>query len=361
MVNLEEIGIYRVELPRKGVFRIATGSSSEVRNVVIRIRGEGEEGWGAGAPTRVTGETLEGIWDALHLIKGKLEGTDFETPERAIEGAERVAGEHPSALAAFDIAIYDLFSRLSGMPLSAYLSKRYGGTQRSEVLTDMTIGINGLDKTVEEAKEYVRQGFRALKIKIGLDFEMDMERIRAVRDAVGDGILLWADANQGYSVEEGVAASRVLRESGYIFFEQPVRWDDFNGLKEVRGRSEIPVFADESAKSLPLVERIGMEGIADGINIKLMKFGGILRSIKAMESARRYGLKLMVGCMGETSLTVSAGVHLAMAFPEIEYADLDSHFTIEGDMAEGIMFEHGALKTRGNGLGIRVREEVLKG
>ena len=359
MVKLERIEIYRVELPRKGIFRIATGSSSEVRNVVIRIKSGPYEGWGAGAPTRVTGETMESIGRALSALKKELSGKKFESPEEAVHLAERYAGKNPSALAAFDIAVFDLFSKIEDLPLYVYLSERYGTKPRDRVMTDITLGIESLEKTVKEAKEYINSGFRAIKVKIGLDFQEDMERIKAVRDAVGNDVSLWADANQGYSVEEAMGASEILVENRYLFFEQPVKWDRLEDMKKVKESSEIPVFADESAKTIELAERIAANGFADGINIKLMKFGGILRAIKVVEIARKHGIKLMVGCMGESSLTVAAALHLAMAFPEIEYADLDSQFMLKEDLAEGLMFEKGFLKTDGEGLGVKVHRTRL--
>ena len=359
MVKLERIEIYRVEIPRKGVFRIATGSSSSVRNIVLRLKSGGVEGWGAGAPTIVTGENLEGIGDALLRVKNALEGRSFDAPEDAIEEGERIIGEHPSALAALDIALYDLFSRKMELPLYRYLSETYDAKPRERVMTDITLGIESLERTVEEAVDYIKEGFRALKVKIGLDFEGDMERIKAVRDAVGHDIYLWADANQGYTVDEGIKASEILDEQGYEFFEQPVRWDDYDGLKNVKERSKIPVFADESAKTIEMVKKIAENHIADGINIKLMKFGGIKRAVKVREMAKKHGLSLMVGCMGETSLTVTAGLHLAMAFPEIEYTDLDSQFMLRYDLAEGMMFEDGYLRTEGDGLGVDVKNDAL--
>ena len=360
MVKLERIEIYEVEIARKGVFRIATGSSSSVRNIVLRLEGRNCEGWGAGAPTIVTGETLESIKASLVLIKKELSGRVFETPEEAVIEAEALIGKNPSAMAAFDIAIFDLFSREYGMSLYKYLSEKYGTRPRERMLTDITLGIEGMEKTVEEALQYIDAGFRALKVKIGLDFDEDMKRIEAVRDAVGRDVKLWADANQGYSVDEALRASEILSDNGYLFFEQPVKWDDFDGLKEVSERAKIPIFADESAKNIEFAERIAKEHIAGGINIKLMKFGGIRRATKVREIAEKHGLDLMVGCMGETSLTVAAALHFAMAFPEISYADLDSQFMLKDDLAEGILFEDGFLSIEGNGLGVEAKQGALK-
>ena len=359
MIKLEKIEIYGVEIPREGVFRIATGSSSSVRNIVLRIGSKDMEGWGAGAPTMVTGETLKGIESALRTIKN-LEGRKFDGPEEAIEEAERSIGTHPSAMAAFDIAVFDLFSKDMEMPLYRYLSEKYRTKPRERVMTDITLGIESTERTVREAVDYVDRGFRALKVKVGLDFGEDMERIKAVRDAVGGDVYLWADANQGYTVDESLKASEALSDCGYEFFEQPVKWDAFESLKRVREESKVPVFADESAKSISLAKKIGEEGIADGLNIKLMKFGGIRRAIKVREMARMHGLSLMVGCMGETSLTVAGALHLAMAFPGIRYADLDSQFMLKKDLAGGIRFEDGYLGIDGKGLGVKVRKDLLR-
>lgn len=360
MVRLERIEIYEVEISRKEIFRIATGSSASVRNIVIRLKSRNHEGWGAGAPTIVTGESIEDIISSLSLIKKKLPGMEFETPEDAIKEAENLTGEHPSAMAAFDIAIFDLFCREYELPVYRYLSEKYGTKAREGVLTDITIGINGLEKTVEESLRYINDGFRALKVKIGLNFMEDMRRIEAVRGAVGRDIRLWADANQGYSVDEAVKASKLLGENGYEFFEQPVKWDDFEGMREVREKSDIPVFADESAKSMKLVRNIAKNHISHGINIKLMKFGGIERAIKVWEIAKKHGIMLMVGCMGETSLTVAAALNFAMAFPEIIYADLDSHFMLKDDLASGIIFQNGMLSLEGNGLGVEIKRQILR-
>jgi L-alanine-DL-glutamate epimerase-like enolase superfamily enzyme len=215
-----------------------------------------------------------------------------------------------SAKAAVEIAVYDLFAQSFNAPLYKIL-----GGGEPVISTDLTISVDYIDKMVEDAVDAVKRGFDALKIKVGKDLALDIERVKAVYAAVGDKALIRLDANQGWTPKQTVSALRELESSGIDleFVEQPVRGDDLEGMKYVTERVTTPVMADESTFGpTQVIDLIKMRG-ADVINIKLMKTGGISNAIKIADIAAVYDVECMMGCMAETSIGVSAAAHVAVA------------------------------------------------
>jgi L-alanine-DL-glutamate epimerase-like enolase superfamily enzyme len=353
---------YIVESPLKAVFRIANLASPSTHNVLLRLDDGEAVGWGAACVNNVTGETASQIAGALDAVVAAAAARGGTDPEAILPtlGA-RLAAQAPAALTAFDMALYDLASRRAGLPLYQYLARQFGTTPRESIVTDNTIGIEPLGQTLAIARRHLADGFRTLKLKIGEDFSADMERVRRLRDLAGPDIGILADANQGYTVEQAVACTEVLRECGYLYLEQPVARDDLAALAEVTRRAAVPIFADEAAKGLPLATRICRERLAHGLNIKLMKLGGIRQAVEVVRLAREHGLDLMVGCYNELSLSIAAGLHFALAFPAVRYADLDSHLMLRHEPCRGVQLGAGGqLRTAGPGLGITVDEGWLK-
>lgn len=350
-----------VDSPLKSVFRI-TGLATEVaKNVLLRLDDGRHVGWGAACVNNVTGESAAQIVQSLDAILAAAAAAGSTDPEVLLPAlAARFADSAPAALTAFDSALYDLASRRAGLPLCQYLARQFGTTPRKTAATDNTIGIEPLDTTLAMARQYLASGFRIIKLKIGEDFDADMERVRQLRTCVGPDIGILADANQGYSVAQAVACTQVLRECNYLYLEQPVARGDLAALAEVTRQAALPVFADEAAKGIPLVARICREKMAHGLNIKLMKFGGIRQAVEIVRLAEEHGLDLMVGCYNELSLSIAAGLHFALAFPAVRHLDLDSHLMLRHEPCRGIRLAAGGLlSTDGPGLGITVDEDWL--
>lgn len=334
---------------RTSTFTIATGSSSSEENTIVKVVSGDEFGIGNASPSDVTKETRQSIEDFLSKVPKKIVGTDENEPERLHQRLDSIAEGNTAAKAAVDIAIFDLLARRCDEPLWKYL-----GGERDRMLTDMTIGIASKDITVERAVKHTRSGFKALKIKVGLDLEEDIKRVAAVRNAVGDKIELRVDANQGYSVDQAIRFCADMNTLGVVVVEQPVNAEDYKGLKKVSEASEVPVMADECVKSVLDARKVAREGIADMINIKLMKSAGICDAIMINRFAEAADMMAMVGCMGEIQVSIAAGLHFALSSMNVAFADLDSHFNIVDDPSSGLQFDDGFLIAPNKpGIGIR--------
>jgi L-alanine-DL-glutamate epimerase-like enolase superfamily enzyme len=188
---------------------------------------------------------------------------------------------------------------------------------------------------------------------VGLDIEDDIRRVAAVRDAVGPKVQLRVDANQGYSVEQAVRFCEAMKTIDVVLVEQPVKAEDYAGLKKVKERSPVSIMADECVKDVADAKRVIRDRAVDLINIKLMKSAGIHDAITINKLAAEAGIGTMVGCMGEIQLSIAAGLHFVLSSDNVKYADLDSHFNIIGDPSSGLEFTDGRLRAPdAPGLGI---------
>ena len=334
---------------RVSTFRIATGSSDIAENVIVKVVSGDDFGVGNASPSNVTHETLKSIEEFMVKVPKKIIGADEQDLSKLHKKLDSTAGGNTAAKAAVDIAIYDLLSKREKKPLRKFL----GGTGRDRMITDMTIGIETKDVTIKKALRHVRDGFRALKIKVGLDFESDVRRIEAVRDAVGSGIQLRVDANQGYDVDKAIEFCEVMQTLSIAVIEQPVKADDYAGLKRVKEHSQVPIMADECVRSVSDARKVIKDRSADMINIKLMKSAGIHDAVTINTLAKGSEVGTMIGCMGEIQVSIAAGLHFALSSENVKFADLDSHFAIIDDPSSGLRFEDGELVVpRRPGLGI---------
>lgn len=340
---------------RASTFRIATGSSDQEENVLVRVRAGALFGVGAANPTDVTHETLGSIHSFLSKVPRKLLDTDEHDVAKLHKRLEAIAPGNTAAKAAVDCAVHDLLAKEQGRPLHAIL----GDAGRTRMLTDMTIGIEGKDITVKKAVQHYKRGFRALKVKVGLDIDGDIRRVAAVRDAVGPKVELRVDANQGYTVEQAIRFCEEMATLGVVVVEQPVKAEDLAGLKRVTDASRVDVMADECVRSLADAKRVVKDRAVDMINIKLMKSAGLDGAVAIDRLAADAGIGTMVGCMGELQVSIASGLHFALSSENVRYADLDSHFNMLDDQTSGLEFEDGhLLAPKGPGLGIRTPLDV---
>jgi len=355
-MKIENIELYPVEIENEEEFKIATGTTFTTENVVVKVEGGGKTGWGNGAANGVTEETNESIMDCLVPWKKKLIGKEIEIEDIWSKFREENPGD-PSALAGLDIALYDLYGKIKGKRVFEF----YDASKEEGVFTDRTIGIMNKQETVEHAKDYLDQGFKAIKIKVGLDMESDIERIKAVRETVGDDVKIWVDANQGYSVEEAKDFCARIKEFDIEFVEQPVDEKDLKGLKEVTKDTDLPIVADEAMKDHESAENICSNEMADMVNIKLMKCGGLTGGRKIVDVIEHHGVDAMVGCMLEMEPSLGAAAHLFESSENIKYADLDGHLLLPDGLSRGLTFESGRLWTSNEpGIGVEVMMDKLK-
>jgi len=323
---------------------------------MVRVSSGGITGIGCGCPTDVTHETRDSVERFLSKVPKKIIGTDETDVSGLHRRLDSIALGNTSAKAAVDLAIHDLLAKRAGLPLHRFL----GGSGTDRMLTDMTIGIESKEVTIQKAVKHHREGFRALKVKVGLDLESDIRRVAAIRDALGKGVEIRVDANQGYSVEQAKRFCEEMHTLGVVFVEQPVKAEDYAGLKAVKEGSRVPIMADECVRSLEDARRIARDGAADLMNIKLMKSGGLMQAVQINSVAEAAGIGTMVGCMGEIQASIAAGLHFALSSENVKYADLDSHFNIIDDPSSGLVFEEGHLVAPdGPGLGISIRDHDM--
>jgi L-Ala-D/L-Glu epimerase / N-acetyl-D-glutamate racemase len=323
-------------------YAIAYETIEQTTNVFVRVETNSAiVGYGCAAPDReITGETPEGVLRAVADVIGPaFKGADPLRSALLLQRLWEPLASQPSAMAAADMALYDILGKAAGLPLWKIL-----GGFRDRMRTSVTIGISPVAETVRRARAWVDDGFRCLKIKGGVSVEEDVARVLAVREAVGDAIELRFDANQGYTVDESLAFVERVRPARLELIEQPTPRGEPDLLGRVASGVAIPVMADESLMTLRDAYRLARKNFADMVNVKLMKVGGISESIKINAVARAARLEVMVGCMDEAALGIAAGLHFALARPNVMYADLDGHLGLVGDPSDGaVILKNGTL------------------
>lgn len=336
-------------------YTIAYETVDSATNVFIKIvTDKSIAGIGCSAPDQViTGETPESVALAFKDVIGPvLRGADPLRIAKVMHRLATACGDgHTSARAAVDMALHDILGKSAGLPLWKVL-----GGYRDRIRTSITIGVMNERETVSRAKERVREGFRALKLKGGIDVEEDIARVIRVREAVGSRIELRFDANQGFTVEDSLRFVEATRKADLELIEQPVAKDELEHLGRVTSGAHIPVMADESMITLLDVFKLVRRDLVDMVNIKLMKVGGIFESLQINAVARSAGCEVMVGCLDESALAISAGLHFALSRRNVAYADLDGHLDLIGDPSTGaVLLTNGTLyPTNRPGLGFEL-------
>ncbi|MFO7618648.1 MAG: dipeptide epimerase [Thermoplasmata archaeon] len=347
-----------VEIRLTEPFAIASETVDAVENVFFRLETDnGIVGWSCGAPDTVTSDTAKQSVKVFEsTIKGILEGCDPTRINLINDIIDENVHGNTSTKAGVNMALYDILGKSAGMPLFRLL-----GGYRDRIETSVTIGINPTDVMVDRARHWVSEGFKSLKLKCGINPDEDIDTVLAVRAAVGPGIKIRLDANEGYSIEESIRVINTLESQGadLEFMEQPTKALYLYALKEVTGKCNVPIVADETALTMrDSLKLIRME-VADVVNVKLMKTGGITNAMKVNTFAELADIPVMLGCMNESMGAMAGGVHFACAHSNVKYADLDSILDIAKDYAKGgARYEDGfVIPSEKPGLGIEVELE----
>lgn len=334
-MKIKNIRTEIVSIPLCTRFSTALRTVDGFDNVLVFVEtSDGMVGYGAAAPTAViTGETVSSIRGAVTHIAESLVGMDLAKSENVFQCLHKCIRGNNSAKAAVDMAFYDLIAKSLNVPLYQYL----GGSSSAVLKTDITISLDTPAMMARKSLERKGEGFTHLKLKVGAAVVEDLARIRAVRQAVGLETELSLDANQGWSAKEAVmVAQSIERENlGITLIEQPVEASDSLGLRFVRERTLLPIYADESVFSPQDALQLVSMGAVDGINIKLMKCGGIYNGLKIAAIAEAAGIPCMVGSMMESSISVTAAAHFGCSRQIIQSYDLDAPLFCDFNPAEG--------------------------
>lgn len=344
-MKIERVDVWPVTMRLGKPYMAAYDTLETTTNVFLRVVTDRRfVGCGCAAPDdQVTGETADQALEALRkVVEPMLRGADPLRSALVLDRLRPLLEDKPSALAAVDMALLDILAKKCDLPIWKLL-----GGFRTSIKTSVTIGILTEDETVRQAKECVKRGFQALKLKGGLDAAQDAARVLRVRDELGEEIELRFDANQGYTVEQALSFIEQTLPARLEVIEQPTLQAQFDQLAQVTRQGAVPTMADESLATLRDAFRLACDDVTDMLNVKVMKVGGVAEAMQITAVARAARMKVMVGCVDESALGIAAALHFALASPNVAYADLDGHIDLDGDPAEGaVHLENGILYPR---------------
>jgi len=324
------LAVEPLELPLKHPFAIARSSQSVAHTAVVRLRWNGIEGLGESAPIERYGETVESVTAGLNALDL---GDDPYASERLLHDLT------PAQKCGLDIALHDLVGKDLDRPLWRLL----GLDPARAPQTSFTIGIAPIEETLAKVREVGTHP--VIKVKLGKGAEL--ETVEAIRSVYTGAIRV--DANEGWTPEQTVEILTQLAKHEIEFCEQPIPAGAPEQLRWIRERSPIPIVTDEDSKDandLP-----ALRGCVDGVNVKLVKCGGIRGALEMIHTARALGLKIMLGCMVESQILTTAAAHLS---PLVDWADLDGPFLTARDPFAGITYANGKIVLPdGPGLGVR--------
>lgn len=318
------VGILRKELICP--FRTSLGAHKNLENILFTLElKNGVRGYGeAGIAPHITGETIIETINNLKITGKDLIGksvNDYLCISAQIN--ERLLC-NKSAVAAIEMAMLDALTKTKKVPLWKFF-----GNSSKKIQTDITIVISRLNETEKAVESFYKQGFRAFKVKIGKDMDLDFKRVAAVKRVVGNS-KIYLDANQGYSAGETLYFLDLLKKININpdLLEQPVKKDDWEGLRKITKLSKVLVCADESVRTIADCKKAIKEKAVSVINIKTMK-SGFIQGREIFLLAKKAGLGLMIGGMLESSLAMTASAHFAIGLGGFKYVDLDTPFFLK--------------------------------
>ncbi len=361
-MNIKSIEPIAVGLPMRKPVIMAGEQVRRADNVLVKIIADnGIVGWGeaASAPL-MTGETLASMVAAIDHMAPALSDRDAADIDGARAAMDRRLYGNHGAKAAIEIALYDLAGLAAGKPVHALLGER----RHAQLPLLGVIGGGDLDGDLHDAEKKKAEGFTIYKIKVGIDTpEKDAARTRAICERLGPGMVISADANQGYSVDEALRYVRAVEGAGLAFFEQPVEAADLAGMAQVQAATSIAIGADEGIHSLDDIRRHHAAKAARGVSLKAIKLGGASALVEAGRLCAELGMAVNVSCKtGESSVACAAALHAACVMPELAWGLTLTHTGLAADVtAEPLASKRGQVECLERpGLGIAVDEQRLR-
>lgn len=328
---------YNLELEH--TFTITHESRNFQPGIIVELQKDGKSGFGEASATSYYGVELDNMIAILEDLRPIIESAKWETPEDFWAMMHPHLTEAPFVQCALDIAAHDLFGKLQGKPLYEI----WGLKAENLPISNYTIGRDTIEKMVEKMKE---KPWPIYKIKLGTDHDLDI--IRALRQET-DAVFR-VDANTGWTAQQTIDNAPILKELGVEFIEQPIKAGAWDEQKKAFENSVLPLMADESCQVEEDVAKCA--GYFHGINVKLVKCGGLTPALRMLRQAKKLGLKTMVGCMTESSVGISAIAHL---LPLLDYVDMDGALLLKKDIATGVeVTTTGVVFAKGGGTGAQL-------
>ena len=359
-LTIAQVELYKLFIPLKEPFIISLGPIYNAENIIVVIKTqEGLAGYGECSPfMSINGESMDTCFIVGQYFARLFMGKNaLAIPERIAE-MDRLIYANSSIKSAFDMALYDLASQHAGLPLYKFL----GGSNDKVITTDYTVSIGDPDKMANDALKILQEGYPAIKVKLGKNGSKDVERMKAIRKAVGNAIPLRIDANQGWDVDEAIETLNAMATLDIQHCEEPIaRWN-YMQLPKVKKASPIPIMADESCGDEHDAERLIALDACDYLNIKLGKAGGIFKALKIVELAKQKKMHLQVGAFMESRLATAAFPHFSLCDPLIEHFDFDTALMFREDPVDGgiVYGKNGVITVPETiGLGAKLQEDWL--
>jgi L-alanine-DL-glutamate epimerase-like enolase superfamily enzyme len=358
--KIESIEIYKSKIKLKDPFVTSLGLHDHAENVIVAIRTDkGITGFGECSPfMTINGESMDTGFIVGQYLAKALKGKNALNIEDCSMTMDAVIFGNSSIKSAFDIALHDIASQEAGLPLYAFLK----GNNQKVLITDYTVSIGEAKKMASDALKIKENGFQVIKVKLGDSKEKDVERVRLIREAIGNTLPLRIDANQGWSKEEAIETLKALAIYNIQHCEEPIaRWN-YMELPKVRKQSPIPIMADESCCDHHDAKRLIDIGACDYFNVKLGKSSGIYKAQKIIRLAEQAGINMQVGGFLESRLGFTASAHLALTSDNIIHCDFDTPLMfVEDHVIGGINYnKKGVVNLPGkNGLGASFDETYL--
>ena len=332
-IIITEITAKKISIPLVKPFVISLGPLYEAQSVFIKIETNiGITGFGECSPfMSIHGESADTAMVVAQYFRQILLGKNALNIEENITLMDFVIYANKSIKSAFDMALYDIASKNAGLPLYKFL----GGNNDKEIATDFTVSVGEVAEMVRSALEIKENGFPVIKVKLGKDGVTDVERMKAIRNAVGSDIPIRIDANQGWQVEEAIEALQQMKELNIQHCEEPIaRWN-YMALPKIREASPIPIMADESCCDVNDAKRLYEIGACDLFNLKIGKSGGIFKALQLIKFAEEKNIGIQLGAFLESRLAMSAFAHLSLCSNSISYYDFDTALMFTEDPVNG--------------------------
>ncbi|HUQ64991.1 MAG TPA: dipeptide epimerase, partial [Flavitalea sp.] len=319
-MTITRTDIWKFSIPMHP-FTIATGTMQFAQNVFIRVHvSNGMYGVGeCSAFPMITGETQSTCYEMAKEFAALWKNQDAGDIPARLKELNDFTAFNSTIKSAFDMALYDIAAKLQGKPMYEFL-----GGGRKEMETDLTIGIDTPLLMSQKATEFIRNGVKIIKIKLGKNADEDIERVKMIRKATGSSICLRIDANQGWTFDDAVKVLTAIADYDIEFCEQPLRYWNDHQMPALRKLSPVKLMADESVYDHHDAQRVIAAKACDYVNIKFAKSGGIQEAIKIHDTCKANGIPCMMGGMLESRVALSAFAHFAMAHDNIIFYDMDT-------------------------------------